>query len=104
MNRFKVVAVLIVAIFAISFIGCSQDLSTYGNLKAKVVDSDTVEISYSFAKVPKAVDNGQVYLNGEIVGSGSGKGVKRFDNVEPNSVFKLTTATQTLATVITHAK
>lgn len=104
MKRFRLIAVLIVAIIAISFIGCSQDLSTYGNLKAKAIDSDTVEIAYIFDKVPKAVDNGQVYLNGEVVGSGSGTGVKRFDNVEPNSVFKLTTATEILATIVIHDK
>jgi hypothetical protein len=105
MKRFKLIAVLVLAMFfALSIAGCSQDLSTYGNLKVKVIDSDSVNVYYSFAKVPKAVDNGQVYLNDELVGSGSGSGVKRFDNIEPNSVFKLTTATDTLATVISHTK
>ena len=105
MKRNKLLAILVVVVLlALLVVGCSQDFSTYGNLKVKVIDSDTIDIHYSFAKVPKAVDKGQVYLNGEVIGSVSGSGVKRFYNVAPNTTFTLTTATITLATIVSHSK
>ena len=107
MKWFKLfsVAVIIVAVsFAFLAVGCSKDYSTSGSLRVKIIDSDSVNVYYSFNKVPKAVDNGHVYLNDELIGSGSGSGVKRYDNLSPNTVFTLTTAIRTLATVVSHSK
>jgi len=97
-----IVVMILIAVFFL--LSCSNICFTQGNLKVKQTDSDSFKVCYSFDGVPKAVDNGQVYLNGEPVGSGAGSGVKIFDGVAPNTAFTLTTATITLATLVIHAR
>ena len=101
MKKFLSIAIILLIASVVLMAGCS-DNSTSGSLKVRVVDDDSIRVIYSFKGVPKAVDNGQVYLNGNLVGSKTGSGKIVFDNIEPNTTFVLTTATMTLATVIYH--
>jgi len=98
---FIMAIILATAFFLLS---CTHLFITTGELKAKQTDSGSFKVSYSFENVPKAVDNGNVYLNGELIGSGSGSGTVVFHGMGPNAVFTLTTATITLSTIVVHIK
>ncbi len=105
MKKMKTVFIVVMILIAVFFLlSCSNICFTQGNLKVKQTGSDSFKVCYSFDGVPKAVDNGNVYLNGELIGSGSGSGTVVFHGMGPNAVFTLTTATITLSTIVVHIK
>ena len=99
----KIIIIAILVLLVLSITGCAKVYLTSGSLSARQADG-SLKIDYTFKNVPKAVDNGNVYLNGELVGSGTGKGTVVFYNTEPNPVFTLSTDTMTLAEIAVHIK
>ena len=96
---FSILVVVLVIFFVLTslLMGCNKDNTASGDLRIKPIDYHTIDIYYSFSNCEKVA-----YAPGEYVGSGSGSGVKRYSDLEPDTeyTFKLwNNGSELLATV-----
>ncbi|MBA7475298.1 hypothetical protein ES707_10664 [subsurface metagenome] len=83
---FSILAVILVIFFVLMSLvmGCNKTAS--GELSIIIIDSNMLDVHYSFSNCEKVA-----FAPGEYVGSGSGSGVKRYSDLEPDTeyTFKL---------------
>lgn len=95
MYSFGVITLMVFFVLMSLIMGCNKTAS--GKLSIIIINSNTLDVHYSFSNCEKVA-----FAPGEYVGSGSGSGVKRYSDLEPDTeyTFKLwNNGNQLLATV-----
>lgn len=95
MYSFGVITLMVFFVLMSLIMGCNKTAS--GKLSIIIIDSNTLDVHYSFSNCEKVA-----FAPGEYVGSGSDSGVRRYDNLKPDTsyTFKLwNDGNQLLATI-----